>query len=98
MAERNGSVLFLLNLRAMSCFERTPLCAHWVADAIAGDVANADAAAIAHHLGGIVANDDRIRAAIESTLGEAQDLSDSNACQNVADAVAFVLAGELVAD
>jgi hypothetical protein len=48
--------------------------AHWLIAEIAGGVAADDARRVAHRLGGIVANDDRVAAAIQAALDQSSDL------------------------
>jgi hypothetical protein len=65
----------------------------WAVGEIEEDVATAEAARIAHRIGGIVANDDRIRAAIQSAL-DTLSLSgshDDEACEGILAAVAEAL-------
>jgi len=61
----------------------------WVAREISDGLEKSDARSIARHLGGIVANDDRVVAAIEGALGSGP----RDAARAVLEAVAEVLRG-----
>jgi hypothetical protein len=55
------------------------------------DVATADAARIARRIGGVVANDDRIRTAIQSALDSLSGSDDDEAGEKILAAVAEAL-------
>jgi hypothetical protein len=63
----------------------------WAAFEIEEDVATAEPARIAHRIGDIVANDDRIRAAIQSALDELSGSRDGESGEKVLAAVAEAL-------
>jgi hypothetical protein len=50
-----------------------PTATSRIAEEIADSLATGDAARVAHQLGGIVANDEQVRRAIESAMGQAPD-------------------------
>jgi hypothetical protein len=57
--------------RYANCLHAQPMAR--VATEIEDDAKSADAARVAHRLGGIVANDDRIRAAIQAAIEKGAD-------------------------
>jgi hypothetical protein len=63
----------------------------WAACEIEEDVATAEAARIAHRIGSVVANDDRIRAAIQSALNNLSGSHDDEAGEKILAAVAEAL-------
>jgi hypothetical protein len=65
--------------------------AHWLIAEIAEGVAADDARRVAHRLGGIVANDDRVAAAIQAALDQSSDLPPPAASEVVLQAVVAVL-------
>jgi hypothetical protein len=65
--------------------------ANWVAAEIVDDVERADAARVARRLGGIIANNERIRAAIQAAMDDSTNASDDARCHRVLGIVAAEL-------
>jgi hypothetical protein len=72
-----------------------PSAAHWAAQLVAEDVSTGNHLRVAHRLGGIIANDDRILSAIERAIHKSGDLSRDSASVYVVEVVSAVLAGGL---
>jgi hypothetical protein len=64
---------------------------NWIATEIADGVELNDAARVAHRLGGIIANNDRVRTAIQEIMEVSAEESDFERCDLVLSAVAKVL-------